>query len=149
MPYICIIDTSKYKPRRCSKKNWEPGTRNDFMRALNGWRHEEPDHQSLRWRLMMFQGSAPYDPDEYDSEAYQTWVHQPCNRLTYQDRLCEMTRSAEICPPGFKQGPGLRVGALIEAVDRDGYLEIPFSRVYDIRQYDRHMDGCVMRITKT
>ena len=31
MPYRVTISTAAYKPRRCSVKNWEPGTVNDFI----------------------------------------------------------------------------------------------------------------------
>lgn len=34
--YKMIINTDTYKCKRCSKKNWEPGTLNDYMIAING-----------------------------------------------------------------------------------------------------------------
>ena len=34
--YKMMIHTGAYKPKRCSKKNWEPGTQNDYMAAING-----------------------------------------------------------------------------------------------------------------
>lgn len=34
--YKMTINTDTYKCGRCSKKNWEPGTRNDYMIAING-----------------------------------------------------------------------------------------------------------------
>lgn len=148
MPYKCEINTSRYRPRRASKRNWEPGTVNDFMAAMNGWHHTEPNLQCLKWRLMMFEGVTPYDEEEYFSEGYRSWKAQPCNTITYLDKLCGFERTSEICPPGFKQGAGLRIDALITALLKEGHLEIPFSRVYDARQYDRHMDGCVLIITK-
>ena len=47
MAYKVRIDTSKYKDRRCSQKNWEPGTMNDFMHAINGWSIRENNLQEL------------------------------------------------------------------------------------------------------
>ena len=34
--YKMTINTDTYKCGRCSKKNWKPGTRNDYMIAING-----------------------------------------------------------------------------------------------------------------
>lgn len=34
--YRVKINTDSYKCKRCSKKNWEPGTMNDYMLAING-----------------------------------------------------------------------------------------------------------------
>ena len=34
--YKMVINTDKYICDKCSRKNWEPGTRNDYMIAING-----------------------------------------------------------------------------------------------------------------
>lgn len=34
--YRFKINTDSYKCKRCSKKNWEPGTMNDYMLAIYG-----------------------------------------------------------------------------------------------------------------
>ena len=36
--YQMVINTDAYVCERCSKKNWEPGTKNDYMLAINGIR---------------------------------------------------------------------------------------------------------------
>lgn len=38
MVYIMRIDTTKYKDHKnISRKNWEPGTMDDYMHAINGF----------------------------------------------------------------------------------------------------------------
>ena len=149
MPYKVTISTAAYKHRRCSVKNWEPGTVNDFMEALDGWKITEPNLQNLEWRVLMFEGRMPHiyegDPQWED---YKRWKNQPCNRIHYRDKLCELDRTEEVCPPGWKQGTGIRFDAVKQALREDGYIKIPFSVVYDARQYDKHMNGCFMEIKK-
>lgn len=38
---------------------------------------------------------------------------------------------------------------VLEKLKKEGTVRIPFSWLYDIRQYDKAMDGCYMKITKT
>lgn len=146
MPYRVTIDTKAYKPMRCSAKNWEPGTTNDHIRALDGFQSVEQNLTEVGWRLHMFAGMGPRW-DAFSTPAYQAWLGQPINRLTYHDRLCDMDRSTEICPPGFKQGY-LNIPAMLEALEKEGRIEVPFSKVYDIRQYKHNMDGCVLTVEK-
>ena len=51
MAYRVSIDTSAYKDKKCSEKNWEAGTMNDFMHAINGWSIREGNLRELSWRL--------------------------------------------------------------------------------------------------
>lgn len=40
------------------------------------------------------------------------------------------------------------VGQVMEKLKTEGVVEIPFKWLYDIRQYDKAMDGCFMRLEK-
>lgn len=50
-------------------------------------------------------------------------------------------------PYGFKQGYFDRDKVIAE-LEEKGIVRIPFSWVYDVRQYDKHFDGCFMEISK-
>jgi len=137
--------TSRYKPHKASVQNWEPGTKNCHMKALDGWSSVEPDERALRWRLWLFQGGPiPSDPEEY--EQYKQWRAQPINKIEFWDSYCEMDRVTEPTPPGFKQGAALQVDKIMAELRTRGIAIIPFSQVYDSRQYDHHMDGCELLI---
>lgn len=145
--YRVTISTRRFKPyMRCSPKNWEPGTTNDHMAALDGWSTVEPDITALRWRLMMFSGAGPWG-DEAFSSAYKKWNAQPENKLTFHDKLCDMEREAKITPPGFHQS-SFPIDKYLEEVEEKGTLKIPFSAVYDMRQYPHRMDGCYLLVEK-
>ena len=45
--YQAVINTDGYKLMPCSKKNWEAGTVNDFMLAINGWKSTERSLQEM------------------------------------------------------------------------------------------------------
>ena len=110
MPYKVTISTKAYKPMRATKQNWEPGTTNDHVQALDGFQCMEMTLTEVGWRLEMFAGTKPWDV--YDTPYYKAWLYQGYNTLTYHDRLCDIDRTTEICPPGFKQG----------------YMRFPFPR---------------------
>lgn len=40
------------------------------------------------------------------------------------------------------------IDKIIEKLKAEGIVKIPFKWLYDIRQYDKAMDGCYMEITK-
>ena len=40
------------------------------------------------------------------------------------------------------------IGTIIEKLKTENVVRIPFKWLYDIRQYDKHMDGCYMEISK-
>lgn len=40
------------------------------------------------------------------------------------------------------------IDEVMEKLKTKGYVKIPFKWLYDIRQYDKAMDGCYMEITK-
>lgn len=145
MPYKVTISTKAYKPMRATKQNWEPGTTNDHVQALDGFQCMEMTLTEVGWRLEMFAGTKPWDV--YDTPYYKAWLYQGYNTLTYHDRLCDIDRTTEICPPGFKQGY-MNIPALLESLEREGRIVVPFSKAYDIRQYNKHMDGCVLTVEK-
>lgn len=49
--YIIIINTDAYKPLKATEKNWERGTINDFMKALNGYKVTESVRKSYLLKL--------------------------------------------------------------------------------------------------
>ena len=40
------------------------------------------------------------------------------------------------------------IGEVMEKLKKEGNIKIPFIWLYDIRQYDKAMNGCYMEITK-
>ena len=56
MAYRFTVNTESYKDMRCSEKNWEPGTLNDFMHTLNGWTIRENNLREVAWRIAYFGG---------------------------------------------------------------------------------------------
>lgn len=141
--YRVVINTESYKKKRCSKRNWEPGTLNNFMKALNGWKIIEPNLKKLRWRIEFFAGNG----GAWDDPEWEEWLNQPKNSFKYQDELCGFERIAKPEPYGFKQGY-FNIDNVIKTVKKEGKAIIPFKWCYDSRQYDNHMDGCYMEITK-
>lgn len=149
MAYKVRIDTSKYKDRRCSQKNWEPGTMNDFMHAINGWSIRENNLQELKWRINYIGGNGACGVNEETWGAYQEWVekHQKKNYIEFMDILCGFKRKEQVKVYGFAQGY-FNVDKVIEELKKNGSVRIPFSRFYDIRQYIKNMDGCFIEILK-
>ena len=149
MAYRIEVDTSKYKNRKCSEKNWEPGTMNDYMHAINGWKHRETSLKHLLWLLTAIQTNGK-DYHLYGvDEDYTNWWNGVEKKLTikYKDVLCGFERSQYLGPYGFAQGY-FSVGGVVEKVRQEGYAEIKFSYFYDSRQYLKNMDGCSIKITK-
>ena len=149
--YRVSISTSAYKPRRRSKANWEPGTMNDYMAAINGWNTIEHNLQEVEWRLYMFQGSgipvSAMDENCNVSDAYTAWEQQPCNKITYLDKLCGFERTQKVTGYGFTQGY-FSIGTVLATLEKNGSVIIPFSWLYDARQYCKNMDGCFMLIRR-
>ena len=149
MPYRTEVDTSKYRDRKCSVNNWEPGTMNDYMHAINGWVHRETSLKHLLWLLTAIQTNGKDYHLYGEDPEYTKWWDGVEKKLTikYHDRLCEFDRSQYLGPYGFAQGY-FSVGSVVNTVKDKGYAEIKFSYFYDVRQYYRNMDGCVIRIKK-
>ena len=143
MGYKVIINTGAYKNKRCSTKNWENGTLNNFMETLNGWRITEPNLKKLRWRIELFSHCGG---DWLDTE-YEVWLNQEKNIIKYYDKLCDFERTTRPEVYGFAQGY-FDIDKVIQEVKENGSAKIPFKWCYDLRQYDKNMDGCYMEITK-
>lgn len=152
MPYKVTINTDAYVCHKCSKQNWEPGTMNDFMIAFNGWHTTERSLREVYWRLMMFRGN-DWVSDEWDeqkgsmSDRYEMWLNKKCNWVHFTDRLCKKERMHRPCGYGFMQGYFDDKKA-IEELKKNGSVIIPFSALYDIRQYYKGQNGCYMKIEK-
>ena len=56
--YKMTINTDTYKCGRCSKKNWEAGTRNDYMIAINGITRTLYNMREVMWQLELFHGNS-------------------------------------------------------------------------------------------
>lgn len=128
------------KKHKASTQNWEKGTLNDFMEAINGWKATENTLKKVAWRIDLFCGLW-----HLEEEGWEDWYQQPVNRITYLDKLCELERTQKVAPYGFKQGY-FDKDKVLKELEENGTVRIPFAWVYDIRQYDRHMDGCYMEI---
>lgn len=148
--YKMMIHTGAYKPKRCSKKNWEPGTQNDYMAAINGITRSLHSMREVMWQLKLFRGNSFLDSEYSEenhglSDKYLKFLED--NKITYFDHLCSFERTQYLSGYGFMQGD-LRVSVVLETLKREGSVTVPFSSLYDARQYDKHMDGCYMKITR-
>lgn len=150
--YKVVINTYAYKCEACSQKNWELGTRNDHMLALNGWHTTENNIREVLWRVEMFRGQEYLD-SEWDeskgawSDRYIKWKNKRCNTITYLDRLCCFERKHRPSGYGFMQGY-FDIDKVIAELKQKDVVRIPFEWLYDVRQYYKGMDGCYMEITK-
>lgn len=152
--YRMTIDTSKYKLGACDEKNWEPGTRNDYMVAINGRTSVLYSMREVMWQLELFHGNS-FLMSEYDennpeenyhlSDRYVKFLKK--NTVKYFDRLCGFERTQYLSGYGWMQGY-FSIGQVMEKLKTEGVAEIPFKWLYDLRQYDKAMDGCFMKIEK-
>ena len=109
--YRAKINTDSYKCKRCSKKNWEPGTMNDYMLAINGITRTIYTKRELIWQLELFRGQS-FLLSEYDSNnpeenlglsnRYVKFLKK--NTIKYYDRLCGFERQQYLSGYGFMQG---------------------------------------------
>lgn len=152
--YRMTINTDSYKCKRYSKKNWEPGTRNDYMIAINGIKRTLNSMREVMWQLELFRGnsflSSEYDennPEEnyHLSERYTAFLKK--NTIKYYDRLCEFERTQYLSGYGWMQGY-FNIGAVLNELKTEGSVKVPFKWLYDMRQYDKNMNGCYMEIVK-
>lgn len=147
MAYRVTINTNKYKDRRCSKENWEPGTMNDFIHAINGWSTREKSIKELRWRIYFLSGKIYSGVNEIDYDRYKEWENKRKNYITFYDNLCEFERTEPVVAYGFAQGY-FDVEKVIAELKKNNSVEIPFKWFYDARQYCKNMDGCFVLIEK-
>ena len=128
--YQAVINTDGYKLMPCSKKNWEAGTVNDFMLAINGWKSTERSLQEVRWRIEMLFKHAHY---HCGNSHWEKWFAQRKNKIKYHDRLCELDRLDDISVPGFAQGY-VDIGALLEKLKErisPGWLKAAARAIYN------------------
>lgn len=152
--YKVTINTDKYVCGRCSKENWEPGTRNDYMTAINGITRTLRSMREVMWQMELFRGNS-FLMSEYDennkkenyhlSDRYVKFLKK--NTIKYYDRLCGFHRTQYLSGYGWMQGY-FNAAEARETLKKEGIVKIPFKWLYDIRQYDKRMDGCYMEIKK-
>ena len=154
--YRVKINTDSYKCKRCSKKNWEPGTMNDYMLAIKGITRTVYTKRAQIWKKELFRGESfltgllsEYDRDSEGnlrlSDRYAEFLKK--NRIKYYDRLCGFEREQYLSGYGFMQGY-FDIDKVLEQLKKEGFAKVLFSWLYDTRQYDKCMDGCYMEITK-
>lgn len=152
--YQFSVNTDKYICHRCSKRNWEPGTVNDYMLTINGIKRTLNSLQEVLWQLELLRGNS-FLISEYSEENPEENYHlsdKYCkflkkNEITYFDRLCGFNRTQYLSGYGFMQGY-FSVGEQIQKLKKEGYIKVPFSWLYDIRQYDKNMNGCFVEVKK-
>jgi hypothetical protein len=152
--YKMTINTNEYKLRTCSKKNWEPGTRNDYMIAINEIVRTLNSMKEVMWQLELFHGNS-FLHSEYDeknkeenyclSDKYVAFLKK--NTIKYRDRLCGFDRTQYLSGYGWMQGY-FSIGKVLNELKEKGTVKIPFEWLYDLRQYDKNMNGCYMEIVK-
>ena len=150
--YKVTINTDEYVCMKCSKKNWEPGTMNDFMIALNGWHTTERSMREVAWRLAMFRGidwlSSEWDEKKGAlNDHYEKWRNKKCNWVYFHDRLCSLERMHRPCGYGFMQGY-FNEEKYLAVLQEKGVVIIPFSALYDVCQYYKGQNGCYLKIEK-
>lgn len=152
--YRMTINTDGYTCGRCSKKNWEVGTRNDYMIAINGTKRALHSMREVMWQLELFRGNS-FLRSEWDennreennhlSDRYVKFLKK--NTIKYYDRLCGFNRKQYLSGYGWMQGY-FDINAAMDELKTKGIIKIPFKWLYDLRQYDKAMNGCYMEIVK-
>lgn len=148
--YQAIINTSAYEKIKCSNKNLEAGSINDYMQALNGWNTILNTLDEVRWQLEMFNGTGPgrdcwNDNGNGFTKKYKDWRDKPENTITYLDKLCMFEKTSRIEAYGFKQGY-IPINSVLEELENKGIVRVPFKWCYDSRQYIKNLDNCYMEI---
>ena len=110
--------------------------------------------REVLWQLKLFQGESflssewsENNPKENHglSDRYVKFLKK--NQITYHDRLCDCERTRPLSGYGFMQGH-FDIDKYLNILKETGMIQIPFSALYDIRQYDKCMNGCYMEIKK-
>lgn len=143
--YHVTINTDGFVLFPCSKKNWEPGTINDFIQSINGWKSTEHSLQEVRWRIeLRFQQAHSH----YGNPKWEQWFCKKKNKITFRDRLCGFDRTSDISVPEFAQGY-VNIDKLLNELEEKGTVRIPFSMGYDTRQSNsKRFQKCFMEIRK-
>lgn len=143
--YKVLINTDNFTHFPCSKKNWEPGTINDFMMAINGWKSTERGLQEVRWRIELFFKHAHY---HCGNQHWEKWFDRKKNKIKYRDRLCGFDRVDDVSVPGFAQGY-VDIEKLMGKLKAERAVRIPFNMGYDMRQRgSKAYKGCYMEIRR-
>lgn len=152
--YKMTINTDSYICRKCSKKNWEPGTMNDYMLAINGTTRTLNSMKEVMWQLELFRGNS-FLTSEYDeknkeenfhlSDKYVAFLEK--NKIEYHDRLCGVDRTRYLSGYGWMQGY-FCVESVLRELKEHSSVKIPFAWLYDLRQYYKGMKGCYMEIKR-
>lgn len=110
--------------------------------------------REVMWQLELFRGnsflSSEYSDDNPKenhglSDRYVKFLKK--NTVRYYDRLCGFERQQYLSGYGFMQGY-FDIGDVMEKLKTEGSVKVPFKMLYDIRQYDKALDGCYMEIVK-
>ncbi len=147
MAYRVSINTKGYTRQKCSEKNWEPGTVNNFIYALDGWKCREPNLRYLMWRLEFIAGRSFANVEDC-LEEYKVWIYQKKNRITFCDEICGFHRTEDVSVYGIAQGY-VDLGKKIEELRKKGSVTIEFTEFYDTRQrMYKTMKGCYILVEK-
>lgn len=148
--YQMRINTDAYKLSRCSKKNWEPGTKNDYMLAIKGIERTLCNLREVLWQLEMFGGNT-FLSSEYDeknpegnyglSDRYVRLLKK--NEIHYHDRLCNLDRWQYLSGYGFIQG-AFSAGTALEVLKKKDYVKVPLSG--DLSDSESALAQCFMAI---
>lgn len=141
--YKITVSTAEFNPFYATKKNWENGTRNDFMYAINSWHITEKNLRDLKNRVKLMLGHGVEEKYYQDDKA--KWLGK--SYITYEDRMCGFERTDTVGPYGFAQGY-VDVDKHIQELLTTGESKIYFRDAYDIRQYHKNYDGCYILITR-
>lgn len=110
--------------------------------------------REVMWQLKLFQGcsflSSEWSEDNPKenfslSDRYIKFLKK--NTIKYHDRLCNLDRQHYLSGYGFMQGY-FDIDEIMGKLKDERTVKVPFKWLYDIRQYDKCMDGCYMEITK-
>lgn len=144
MSYLVRIDTSSYKLKACSKKNWVPGKLNNYMTALNGWHVTERSLEDVYHRISYLWGRK-----NYENPKFINWLDNRAARLTikYRDVLCEIERVEEVVLPGLAMGY-FDLDKYMDELKKSGYVKLPFSLFYDTRQDINSFKNCYIEVIK-
>ena len=98
--YQFTLNTDSYISHSCSKKNWEPGMKNDYMLSINGTTRSLRALREVEWQLELFRGNSflqteysDTNPEENHglSDRYVKFLKK--NTIKYYDRLCKLYRT--------------------------------------------------------
>lgn len=151
--YKMVINTSMYDYEPTSKENWEAGTRNDYMSAINGITRTLHSLKEVKWQIELWRGNSFLTSEYSDknskennglSDKYMKFLRK--NTIKYHDLLCDTERTSYLSGLGFMQGY-IDIDKEVKKLKKEGIIRIPLSKFYDIRQqYSKLMKECYIEI---